>query len=70
MARRAPVPRQATVGQAVTRKVDSSGSICFAATSFRVGCAHRGRQVQLAIVGDVVVAQDRARWYVATASRA
>jgi transposase InsO family protein len=52
--RRPPLPRQATVGQAVTRKVDSSGSICFAATSYRVGRAHRGRQVQLAIVGDVV----------------
>lgn len=47
-------PRQATIGQAVTRKVDSSGSISFAGTSYRVGRAHRGRQVQLAIVGDVV----------------
>lgn len=27
---------------------------CFAATSYRVGRAHRGRQVQLAMVGDVV----------------
>jgi transposase InsO family protein len=47
-------PRQATVGQAVTRKVDSSGSISFAGTSYRVGRAHRGRQVQLAIVGDMI----------------
>jgi transposase InsO family protein len=47
-------PRQATVGQAVTRKVDTSGSICFAGASYRVGRAHRRRQVQLAIVGDVV----------------
>jgi len=47
-------PRQATVGQAVIRKVDSSGSVSFAGTSYRVGRAHRGRQVQLAIVGDVL----------------
>jgi transposase InsO family protein len=47
-------PRQATVGQAVTRKVDSSGSVSFAGASYRVGRAHRGRQVQLAIVGDVI----------------
>jgi transposase InsO family protein len=48
------MPRQATVGQAVTRKVDITGSICFAATTYRVGNAHRRRQVQVAIVGDVV----------------
>ena len=47
-------PRQATVGQAVTRKVDSSGSVSFAGVSYRVGRAHQRRQVQLAIVGDVV----------------
>jgi hypothetical protein len=39
-------PRQAPVGQAVTRKVDSSGSVSFAGASYRVGRAHRGRQVQ------------------------
>jgi Mu transposase, C-terminal domain len=38
----------------VTRKVDSSGSISFAGASYRVGRAHRRRQVQLAIVGDDV----------------
>jgi transposase InsO family protein len=54
VSRRRPVPRQATVGQPVTRKVDSSGSISFAGASYRVGRAHRGRQIQLAIVGDVV----------------
>ena len=48
------MPRQATVGQAVTRKVDTTGSICFAGTSYRVGKTHRRRQVQIAIVGDVV----------------
>ncbi len=48
------MPRQATVGQAVTRKVDTTGSVCFAGTSYRVGRAHRRRQVQVAIVGDAV----------------
>jgi transposase InsO family protein len=52
--RRTRRPRQATVGQAVTRKVDSSGTISFAGAAYRVGNAHKGRQVQLAIVGDVV----------------
>lgn len=51
---RRPRPRQATIGQAVTRKVDSSGSICFAGTTYRVGRGHRRRQVQIAIVGDLV----------------
>ena len=46
--------RQATVGQAVTRKVDSSGSVCFAATNYRVGNKQRGRQVQVAIVENTV----------------
>jgi transposase InsO family protein len=52
--RRRPLPHQATVGQPVTRKVDSSGSISFAGTSYRVGRAHRRRQVQIAIVGDIL----------------
>lgn len=52
--RRRPVPRQATVGQAVTRKVDVSGCVSFAGCSYRVGKAHKRRQVQIAIVGDVV----------------
>lgn len=47
-------PRQATVGQAVTRKVDSAGQVSFAGATYRVGNAHKRRQVQLAIVGDVV----------------
>ena len=49
-----PRPRQATVGQSVTRKVDSSGNVCFAATNYRVGSKYRRRQVQVAIVGDVI----------------
>lgn len=52
--RRRPIPRQATVGQAVPRKVDSSGTVSFAGTSYRVGRAQRRRQVQIAIVGDEV----------------
>ena len=41
------------MGQTVTRKVDSSGNVCFAATNYRVGNKHR-RRVQVAIVGDTV----------------
>ena len=47
-------PRQATVGQSVTRKVDSSGNVSFAGTNYRVGRAHVRRQVQVAIVDDTV----------------
>jgi transposase InsO family protein len=47
-------PRQATVGQSVTRKVDSSGNVSFAGTNYRVGRAHIRRQVQVAIVSETV----------------
>ena len=47
-------PRQPTVGQSVTRKVDMSGSISFAGHAYRVGKAHARRQVQVAIVGESV----------------
>ncbi len=47
-------PRQPTVGQSVTRKVDMSGSISFAGHAYRVGKAHARRQVQVAVVGEVV----------------
>jgi hypothetical protein len=47
-------PHQATVGQSVTRKVDSSGNVSFAGTNYRVGRAHIRRQVQVAIVDDTV----------------
>ena len=43
-------PRQPTVGQVVTRKVDSAGCISFAGVSYRAGSAHRRRQVQVAVV--------------------
>ena len=51
---RGPRPRQPTVGQIVTRKVDSGGNVSFAGASYRVGNLHRRRQVQVAIVGDTV----------------
>ena len=41
-------------GDAVTRKVDSAGSISFAAASYRVGSEYRRKQVQVAIVDNHV----------------
>ncbi len=38
----------------VTRKVDGSGNVCFAGTSYRAGSTYRRRQVQVAVVGDTV----------------
>lgn len=49
-----PRPRQATVGMAVTRKVDSAGKISFAGEAYRCGKKNRGRQVRVAIVDDTV----------------
>lgn len=48
-----PSARTATAAS-VTRKVDSSGSVCFAGASYRVGNKYRRRQVQVAVVGDTV----------------
>ena len=48
-----PTPRSATAAS-VTRKVDSSGSVSFAGSSYRVGTKYRRRQVQVAVVGDTV----------------
>ena len=48
-----PAARTAAVAS-VTRKVDSSGNVCFAGTSYRVGSKYRRRQVQVAVVGDSV----------------
>ena len=39
---------------AVTRKVDTTGSISFAAASYRVGSTYRRKQVQVAVVDDQV----------------
>jgi hypothetical protein len=46
--------RPSVTAPSVTRKVDSSGSVCFAGTTYRVGSKHRRRQVQVALVGDTV----------------
>jgi len=47
--------RKATASAvSVTRKVDSSGNVCFAGTSYRAGAKFRRRQVQVAVVGDTV----------------
>jgi len=48
-----PSPRSVTAAS-VTRKVDSSGNVCFAGTTYRAGNAYRRRQVQVAVVGDTV----------------
>ena len=48
---RPPAPAPAA---SVTRKVDSSGAVCFAGSSYPVGAAYRRRQVQVAVVGDTV----------------
>ena len=53
-ASRSSRPRQPTVGQVVTRKVDSGGCVSFAGATYRAGRAHRGRQVQVAIVDNSV----------------
>ncbi len=52
---RKPRPsRLSATAVSVTRKVDSSGNVSFAGSSYRVGNAHRRRQVQVAVVGDTV----------------
>ena len=38
----------------MTRKVDSSGNVCFAGTNYPVGRGYRRRRVQVAVVGDSV----------------
>ena len=52
---RKPRPARPTAtAVSVTRKVDTTGSVCPAGTSYRVGNAYRRRQVQVAVVGDTV----------------
>jgi transposase InsO family protein len=46
--------RPSVTAASVTRKVDSSGNVCFAGTCYRVGNAYRRRQVQVAVIGDTV----------------
>jgi transposase InsO family protein len=49
-----PAPRPTATSASVTRKVDTSGSICFAGSCYRVGNKFRRRQVQVAVVGETV----------------
>jgi len=46
--------RPSATAPSVTRKVDSSGNVCFAGTNYRVGSKFRRRQVQVAVVEDTV----------------
>ncbi|HEX4982611.1 MAG TPA: IS481 family transposase [Ilumatobacteraceae bacterium] len=48
-----PAPPTASA-VSVTRKVDSSGNVCFAGTNYRAGNAYRRRQVQVTVVADHV----------------
>jgi transposase InsO family protein len=52
--RRLPPAPKAVTAASVTRKVDTSGNVCFAGTSYRVGSTYRRRQVQVAVVGNTV----------------
>ncbi|MCA1696168.1 MAG: hypothetical protein LC749_16405, partial [Actinobacteria bacterium] len=52
--RRLKASRPSATVASVTRKVDSSGNVCFAATTYRVGSKFRRRQVQVAVLGDTV----------------
>ncbi|MGH2819978.1 MAG: hypothetical protein ACRDJ5_04920 [Actinomycetota bacterium] len=47
-------PRPSATATSVTRKVDGSGNLCFAGTSYRAGAKFRRRQVQVAVVGETV----------------
>ena len=38
----------------VTRKVDSSGNVCFAGENYYAGAKYKRRQVQVAVVGDTI----------------
>ena len=51
---RARAPRPATIGSPVLRMVDSSGSVSFAGTNYRVGNPYKRGQVEVAIVGSRV----------------
>lgn len=50
-------PRAVTSGIVVTRMVDNSGYVSFAATMYRVGRSWRGKEVEVSIVaGSVQIA--------------
>ena len=46
--------RPSSTAPSVTRKVDSSGNVCFAGTNYHAGTSHIRRQIQVAVVGDTV----------------
>ena len=50
----AATPRPSASSASVTRKVDSSGNVSFAGTSYRAGNKYRRRQVQVAVVDGTV----------------
>ena len=52
--RPAQTRRPTATAVSVTRKVDGSGNVCFAGTSYRAGAKFRRRQVQVAVVGESV----------------
>jgi transposase InsO family protein len=49
-----PPKRPTASAVSVTRKVDSSGNVCFAGSGYPVGARFRRRQVQVAVVGETV----------------
>jgi transposase InsO family protein len=51
---RPPRRPRARKAASVTRKVDSSGSVSFAGTTYRVGTAYRRQSVEVVLVGDTV----------------
>ena len=52
-------PARPTIGEEVVRKVDPSGSVSFAGTSYRVGNRHAGELVGVRLVDDTVqITQD------------
>ena len=51
---RAVRPSKPTTGTEVTRTVDTTGSISFAATGYRVGNQFKGREAGVRLVGDTV----------------
>jgi hypothetical protein len=46
--------RRSSTAPSVTRKVDSSGNVCFAGTNYYASTKYIRRQIQVAVVGDTV----------------
>ena len=53
--------RPQTMGRPVTRKVDSSGNVSFAAATYRVGNKYRRQQVEVRVIGDSVEISQQGR---------